>query len=173
VGRATSVFQLIPAVTLVLWLGHAGLAIAGSPATRYTRWVLFGGLPVVAAAMLFSAGTFGLIFAIIAILTWRNDTPGSHFHDGVDGGEGCPDEEGCMKRREIWGVALLTLAALAAWAGHAIYEAYRAAARDDGAALHPHPRGLDLLLVSDCQNCQLETASVQLRLTCGAITMVV
>jgi MFS family permease len=36
-----------------------------------------------------------------------------------------------MKRREIWGVALLTLAALAAWADHAIYEAYRAAARDD------------------------------------------
>ncbi|MCQ6272839.1 hypothetical protein M8J71_20485 [Pseudarthrobacter sp. R1] len=36
-----------------------------------------------------------------------------------------------MKRREIWGVALLTLAVPAAWADHAIYEAYRAAARDD------------------------------------------
>ncbi|MCQ6272840.1 hypothetical protein M8J71_20490 [Pseudarthrobacter sp. R1] len=65
-----SVFLLIPAVTLVLWLGHAGLAIAGSPATRYTRWILFGGLPVMAAVMLFSAGIFGFMFAIIAILTW-------------------------------------------------------------------------------------------------------
>ncbi|WP_026547207.1 hypothetical protein [Paenarthrobacter nicotinovorans] len=65
-----SIFLLIPAITLVLWLGHAGLAIAGSPATRYTRWVLFGGLPVLAAGMLLSAGIFGFMFAIIAILTW-------------------------------------------------------------------------------------------------------
>lgn len=40
-----SVLLLIPETTLVLWLGHAGLAIAGSPATRYPRWVLFGGFP--------------------------------------------------------------------------------------------------------------------------------
>ncbi|MDQ1058439.1 hypothetical protein QFZ23_002340 [Arthrobacter globiformis] len=65
-----SVFLLIPAITLVLWLGHAGLAIAGSPATCYTRWFLFGGLPVVAAVMLLSAGIFGFVFAIIAVLTW-------------------------------------------------------------------------------------------------------
>ena len=65
-----SIFLLMPAITLVLWLGHAGLAIAGSPATRYTRWVLFGGLPVLAAGMLLSAGIFGFMFAIIAILTW-------------------------------------------------------------------------------------------------------
>jgi hypothetical protein len=65
-----SVFLLIPATALVLWLGHAGLAIAGSPASRYTRWVLFGGLPVVAAVMLLSAGIFGFVFAIIAVLTW-------------------------------------------------------------------------------------------------------
>jgi hypothetical protein len=36
-----------------------------------------------------------------------------------------------VKRREIWGIALLVAAALGAWADHAIYEAYRAAARDD------------------------------------------
>ncbi|WP_458107993.1 hypothetical protein M1D51_21535 [Arthrobacter sp. R3-55] len=65
-----SIFLLIPAITLVLWLGHAGLAIAGSPAARYTRWVLFGGLPVLAAGMLLSAGIFGFMFAIISILTW-------------------------------------------------------------------------------------------------------
>lgn len=65
-----SVFLLIPAITLILWLGHAGLAIADSPATRYTRWVLLGGLPVVGAVMLVSGGMFGFVFAIIAILTW-------------------------------------------------------------------------------------------------------
>ena len=64
------VFLLIPAITLGLWLGHAGLAVAGSPAARYTRWVLFGGLPVVAAAMLLSAGIVGFVFALIAVLTW-------------------------------------------------------------------------------------------------------
>lgn len=36
-----------------------------------------------------------------------------------------------MKRREIWGIALIAAAALCAWADHVIYEAYRAAARDD------------------------------------------
>ena len=36
-----------------------------------------------------------------------------------------------MRRREIWGAALLTVAALAAWADHAIDEAYGAAARED------------------------------------------
>lgn len=36
-----------------------------------------------------------------------------------------------MKRSEICGVAILIVAALAAWADHAIYEAYRAAARKD------------------------------------------
>jgi hypothetical protein len=36
-----------------------------------------------------------------------------------------------VKPREIWGVAILIVAALAAWADHAIYEAYRTAARDD------------------------------------------
>jgi hypothetical protein len=36
-----------------------------------------------------------------------------------------------LKRREIWGTALLVAAALSAWADHAIYEAYRAAARED------------------------------------------
>lgn len=36
-----------------------------------------------------------------------------------------------MKRREIWGIALLVAAALSAWADHAMYEAHRAAARDD------------------------------------------
>jgi hypothetical protein len=65
-----SVFLLIPAITLVLWLGHAGLAITGSPAARYTRWVLFGGLPVIAVGMLLSAGIFGFMFAIFAVLTW-------------------------------------------------------------------------------------------------------
>lgn len=35
-----------------------------------------------------------------------------------------------MKQREIWGIALLVSAALCAWAYHAIYEAYRAAARE-------------------------------------------
>jgi hypothetical protein len=65
-----SVFLLIPAISLVLWLGHAGLAIAGSPATRYTRWVLFGGLPVVAVAMLLSGGMAGFLFALVAALTW-------------------------------------------------------------------------------------------------------
>ncbi|MGY4541248.1 putative Ca2+/H+ antiporter (TMEM165/GDT1 family) [Arthrobacter sp. UYNi723] len=65
-----SVFLLIPVVTLVLWLGHAGLAIAGSPAARYTRWVLFGGLPVVAAVMLLSGGMAGFILALITALTW-------------------------------------------------------------------------------------------------------
>ncbi len=65
-----TIFLLIPAITLVLWLGHAGLVIAGSPAARYTRWVLFGCLPVLAAGMLLSSGVFGFVFAIIAILTW-------------------------------------------------------------------------------------------------------
>jgi hypothetical protein len=36
-----------------------------------------------------------------------------------------------MKHQEIWGTALIVAAALGAWADHAIYEAYRAAARDD------------------------------------------
>ena len=36
-----------------------------------------------------------------------------------------------MRRREIWGAALLTVAALAAWADHAIDAAYWAAARED------------------------------------------
>lgn len=36
-----------------------------------------------------------------------------------------------MKRRDVWGIALTVTAALGAWADHAIYEAYRAAARDD------------------------------------------
>ncbi|MDQ0690840.1 hypothetical protein [Arthrobacter sp. W4I7] len=65
-----SVFLLTPAIALVLWLSHAGLAIAGSPATRYTRWVLFGGLPVVAAVMLLSGSMAGFILALITALTW-------------------------------------------------------------------------------------------------------
>ncbi|MDR6508628.1 hypothetical protein [Arthrobacter oryzae] len=36
-----------------------------------------------------------------------------------------------MRRREIWGAALVTVAALAAWADHAIDAAYWAAARED------------------------------------------
>jgi hypothetical protein len=36
-----------------------------------------------------------------------------------------------MRRREIWGAVLLTIAAVAAWADHAIAEAYWAAARED------------------------------------------
>lgn len=35
-----------------------------------------------------------------------------------------------MKRQEIWGIALLVVAALCSWAYHAIYSAYRAAARE-------------------------------------------
>lgn len=69
-GRAVTIFLLIPAITLVLWLGHASLAIARSPAARYTRWVLFGGLPVLSAGMLLSSGIFGFVFALISILTW-------------------------------------------------------------------------------------------------------
>lgn len=69
-GRVMNVFLLIPAITLVLWLGHAGLAIGGSPAARYTRWVLFGGLPVVATVMLLSGGMAGFILALITALTW-------------------------------------------------------------------------------------------------------
>lgn len=69
-GPVMDVFLLVPAISLVLWLGHAGLAIAGSPAARYTRWVLFGGLPVVAAVSLFSAGIFGFVLGIVAVLTW-------------------------------------------------------------------------------------------------------
>ncbi|MDQ0672991.1 hypothetical protein QFZ36_000552 [Pseudarthrobacter siccitolerans] len=65
-----SVFLFTPAIALVLWLIHAGLAIAGSPATRYTRWVLFGGLPVVAAVMLLSGSMAGFILALITALTW-------------------------------------------------------------------------------------------------------
>ncbi|MEQ7734943.1 hypothetical protein, partial [Escherichia coli] len=35
-----------------------------------------------------------------------------------------------MKRREIWGIALLVAAALCAWTYHAVYGASRVAARD-------------------------------------------
>jgi hypothetical protein len=44
---------------------------------------------------------------------------------------GCPDEEGYLKSREIWGTALLTVAALSVSVEDAINKAYWAAARED------------------------------------------
>lgn len=65
-----SPFALLPFIAGILWLGHAGLTIANIPACRYTRWILFGGLPALAVTMLFSGGMAGFVFALIAVLTW-------------------------------------------------------------------------------------------------------
>jgi hypothetical protein len=65
-----SPFIVLPLVAGVLWLGHAGLTVAHGPASRYTRWILFAGLPALAVAMLLSGGMAGFVFAIIAALTW-------------------------------------------------------------------------------------------------------
>lgn len=65
-----SPFIILPLVAGILWLGHAGLTIARSPACRYTRWILFAALPVLAVAMYLSGGMVGFVFAFIAALTW-------------------------------------------------------------------------------------------------------
>lgn len=65
-----SPFIILPLVAAILWLGHAGLTIWRSPACRYTRWILFTALPVLAVAMLLWGGMVGFMFAIIAALTW-------------------------------------------------------------------------------------------------------
>jgi putative Ca2+/H+ antiporter (TMEM165/GDT1 family) len=61
---------VLPLVAGILWLGHAGLTIARGPASRYSRWILFAGLPALAVAMLLSGGMIGFVFALIAALTW-------------------------------------------------------------------------------------------------------
>jgi hypothetical protein len=61
----------------------------------------------------------------------RDDPPGGVPHGRADDVEGCSGGKGTLKRREICGTALLVAAALGAWADHAVYEAYRAAARED------------------------------------------
>jgi putative Ca2+/H+ antiporter (TMEM165/GDT1 family) len=63
-------FMVLPLVAGILWLGHAGLNIMHGPASRYTRWILFAGLPVLAVAMLLSGGMVGFVFALVAALTW-------------------------------------------------------------------------------------------------------
>jgi putative Ca2+/H+ antiporter (TMEM165/GDT1 family) len=62
--------MVLPLVAGILWLGHAGLTIVHGAASRYTRWILFAGLPVLAVAMLLSGGMVGFVFALIAALTW-------------------------------------------------------------------------------------------------------
>ncbi|MFJ5694582.1 hypothetical protein ACIP9X_12110 [Arthrobacter sp. NPDC093125] len=65
-----SPFIVLPVPVGILWLGHAGLTIVHGPASWYTRWILFAGLPVLAIAMLLSGGMVGFVFALIAALTW-------------------------------------------------------------------------------------------------------
>ncbi len=65
-----SLFMVLPLVASILWLGHAGLSIARSPASRYSRWILFASLPVLAVVMYLSGGVVGFVFALIAALTW-------------------------------------------------------------------------------------------------------
>jgi hypothetical protein len=65
-----SPFIVLPLVAGILWLGHAGLTIAGSRAHRHTRWFLLGGLPVLTAAMLLNGGMVGFLLALITTLTW-------------------------------------------------------------------------------------------------------
>jgi putative Ca2+/H+ antiporter (TMEM165/GDT1 family) len=65
-----SLFMVLPLVAGILWLGHAGLSIARSPASRYSRWILFAALPVLAVVMYLSGGVVGFVFALIAALTW-------------------------------------------------------------------------------------------------------
>lgn len=64
-----SPFIVVPVVVGVLWLVHAFLGIAGSRAYRYTRWILFAGLPVLAVTMVLSGGMVGFLFALITVLT--------------------------------------------------------------------------------------------------------
>ncbi|WP_455834088.1 hypothetical protein [Pseudarthrobacter siccitolerans] len=65
-----SPFAVLPVVAGVLWLGHAGLSIANGAASRYTRWIVFAGLPILAVVMLLSGGMAGFLFALITALTW-------------------------------------------------------------------------------------------------------
>lgn len=65
-----SPFIVVPVVVGVLWLVHASLGVTGSSAYRYTRWLLFAGLPVVAVTMAVSGGMVGFVFALITVLTW-------------------------------------------------------------------------------------------------------
>jgi hypothetical protein len=66
-----------------------------------------------------------------------------------------------MSRRETWGAALLTVAALTAWAYHAIDEAYWAAARED------------LLLYAGIPGDSIAAGFLIVALLTGAITLVV
>jgi putative Ca2+/H+ antiporter (TMEM165/GDT1 family) len=65
-----SSFVIVPVVVGVLWLAHAFLGMTGSRAYRWTRWLLFAGLPVLAAVMVLSGGMVGFVFALITVLTW-------------------------------------------------------------------------------------------------------
>lgn len=64
-----SPFLVLPLVADIVWLGHAGLTTARIPACRSIRWILFGGLPALAVAMLLSGGVVGFMFALITVLT--------------------------------------------------------------------------------------------------------
>jgi putative Ca2+/H+ antiporter (TMEM165/GDT1 family) len=65
-----SPFVVVPVIAGVLWLAHAFLGIVGSRAYQWTRWLLFAGLPVLAAVMVLSGGMVGFVFALITVLTW-------------------------------------------------------------------------------------------------------
>lgn len=68
-----SPFLVMPAIAVVLWLGHASLHAMGKrSAYRYTRWALFGGLAVT-----------GVVFGLLAFQAsnsvpqeWRDDASG-------------------------------------------------------------------------------------------------
>jgi hypothetical protein len=65
-----SPFIVLPVVAGVFWLIHAAVTVTGSSAHRYTRWILFGGLPALAVVNLLSGGIVGFMFALVTVLTW-------------------------------------------------------------------------------------------------------
>jgi hypothetical protein len=65
-----SPFSIVPAVVEPLWLVHAFLAITGSRAYGWTRWVLPASLPLLAVTMAMTGGMMGFMLALITVLTW-------------------------------------------------------------------------------------------------------
>ncbi|QDG68114.1 hypothetical protein NIBR502772_19595 [Pseudarthrobacter sp. NIBRBAC000502772] len=65
-----SPFSVVPVVVGALWLVHAFLAITGSRAYGWTRWILLAGLPLWAVMLAVTGGMVGFAVALITVLTW-------------------------------------------------------------------------------------------------------
>lgn len=64
----------MPVIVAVLWLVHVYLGIAGSSAYRYTRWILFGGLAILALSF---------FLALVAAISAPTGPGASEFRGGA------------------------------------------------------------------------------------------